>query len=348
MMSFAVKAVEFLWNFGNNLTGLITPKMYLAFTMRFILALEMGYCSNYIYVALAQFKFRAAKPKDVKVACKVDCYVAHPEVSGDVRYAADRGETYRHVSEFSGTTVRGSLTLPTVLTTGSVFLCLLSASVRAVGALTKTELSPPLTFFARFFGYGVLVLTGIVPCPPNKNLSSRDYSIVLGSWQALDSKWEKLHGLGVGLFCFVPLIALTVEAFVMKWTDWERWIGLGIQYVVAVLCFSFISLEYKVDATHANHEKIQWIRRHTFLFEVSTLFIALFQYTGHEVSVLSNMLGMEGYTHFTFSLVFESLLMLFGLVMFYKLSAATYNYVCAHHGGHGHSHGTTSEKPKSN
>jgi hypothetical protein len=329
MLALLLDVLRAAWHAGNEAAGMITPPMYFAFIVRFVLALEVGFCSNYIYVALAQFWIKARSKEDAVRAGKSECYVAHRDVKDDVVYAASRGETYRHVSEFSGTTVRGSLTLPTVIVSVSVFLCLLAVFARAVGHANNVPLTPPLPFMARLFGYAMIVLTGIVPCPPNENLSSRAYSIVIGSWQGLDSKWQSLHGLGMGLYCWVPLVAQAVEAAVLQSADGERWAALALQFAVTLTCFALILAQCFLTPTDRNHSQCQLLRRLTFLFEVLSLFIALFQYTSHELSLLSNMLGPDEYSHTTFSLMWQSTTMLCLSTGSYEASAVAFAWLSA-------------------
>jgi len=336
-MEFVTGVLTGLWDWSNGVLGQIPPSAYFTGAVRFTLALEMAYCGTYVYVAVRQFWHKAQFPPTE--TNKIPGYVTESTVKGDLEFAAKRGQNYRHVSEYSGTTVRGALTLPTVLTTGSVFLCLLSGSIKALHGILKpttgpaAHLDPPLTFFFRFVGYMVLVATGIVPCPANPQLSTRDFSIVLGSYQWKDSKWEFFHGLGVTLFCFVPLIALTIEALALRQFSIGRLIPLFVQWFVCVVCFTLISYEKVADKEKWPLPKVMAVRRWTFLFEVSSLFTALLHYTGYEVSELGALLGIKGFTSWSYGLVFESFAMLFALVVFYEAGSVgwgAYNTWCGH------------------
>ena len=125
-----------------------------------------------------------------------------------------------------------------------------------------------------------------------------------------------LHGLGVTIFCFVPLAGLTLETLVLG--DWnaEKAFGNVIQWIVGLTAFWFIAREKRRGPDEDKAETMR-IRRWTFFFEVSTLFIAIFHYTGHEVAELGQLLGVEGYMRFTFTMLIESVVLLVGLVILY-------------------------------
>ena len=95
-----MQLLESAWTAANDVAGLIPNTAYFSMAVRFTLAMEMLYCSSYVYVAIRQFKYPAMIP--AKKTDKVPGYVTQPTVKGDVQFAAERGQNYRHVSEFSG------------------------------------------------------------------------------------------------------------------------------------------------------------------------------------------------------------------------------------------------------
>ena len=130
-------------------------------------------------------------------------YVAGLAVDEDLIYVLANGDAFGTVSDYCSSTVRGYAMLSSTLLCAGI--CLGYLWVHNAAVFPSWGQSWP--GYAELLGYVLIFLTGIVMCGPCGNTVFRNANIVLFTSVPTNSAVLKLHGIGVGGFVALGLLA---------------------------------------------------------------------------------------------------------------------------------------------